>query len=180
MSEHQGDSARSQHPESLQSTLAKEDRTKRGKLVTSEVKEAQRRRDELLSELDGTIADLQNKHQWLDQRITRLREVREHLSYLPQLSDDKSTDVSARVEQLREAKQQLHEAHIELVKTARQEYTYGRQEEESVFSGLANRSITLRELTRIGLGLTWPLITALVLVGILISVVLIRLFNIPV
>lgn len=134
----------------LDALLRAEEQRTRNEALAHDLAEAERRRDELVERLDETIADLEKETAALGEQMASLRQRREALAALRLDLDASGRDLGA----LRSAKQQLHHTHIELVKLSR-------QRDRQPLGQAMFPSLSLGQLARVGLGLTWPVILAL-------------------
>jgi len=130
----------------LEALLRAEEQRTKHEALAHDLVEARRRRDELLEQLGDAIAGLEKDAAALGDRTALLQQRRESIRAL-ELSSEECRELSV----LRLAKQELHHAHLELVKLDRDS---GRRPDMSV----AVASLSLAQITRVGLGLTWPLL----------------------
>jgi hypothetical protein len=123
-----------------------------------EAAELERLRGELTGRLQEAVARLQQEQQTVQSRLEVLQRQMQNLAGLTPLSNTETE-----VEALRQWKRQVHGAHMELLKVERNQ-AEPRDERRLLMS------LTFGDLTRLGLGLTWPLIAALLLAAAIVGV----------
>ena len=117
--------------------------------ISADLAETYRRRDEVLSRLRDVLGALEREQEEIAGRLTLLQQKRDALESL-RASDGARADLST----LRQLRQEVQGTHIELVKIER-ERAEDREE------GFRLLSLTFGQLTRLGIGLSWPVIVAL-------------------
>lgn len=138
----------SNEPEDLEKILDKEDQKTRTVVRRRDVAETGRRREEVQRDLDEIVSSLDTEQQLVKEKLTRFSSLQAMLANLPE-------DVSQ--DRLMEVKQAIREAHMEMVKHHRENLS----REEQAGENLDWTSLTCGQLTKIGLGLAWPLILGL-------------------
>ena len=121
----------------------------KNKSVAEAFVEVQRRRKEVLRGVTEQIHAMENEQEELKSHLALLREKQTLLHGVDE-SAPETNDLAA----LRRIKQDVHETHMELLSCRQKKEVEGAMP-------LAIDSLTVRQLTRVGLALTWPLMVAL-------------------
>ncbi|MBN2451432.1 MAG: hypothetical protein JXR77_13655 [Lentisphaeria bacterium] len=138
--------------------LREEEESIRKQSAASAWIEVRRRRGEVLVELDRAIRFLEHRRQETEQMLRTLSHRRSAVTGI-----DVDRGGPPVLSELRRMKQDLHDAHVELTMFQRIE-----RGAASATAGLAD--MTLGELSRLGFGLFWPLILALLAAAAVIAV----------
>ena len=121
----------------------------KNKSVAEAFVEVQRRRKEVLRGVTEQIHAMENEQEELKSHLALLREKQTLLHGVDE-SAPETNDLAA----LRRIKQDVHETHMELLSCRRKKEVAGAMP-------LAIDSLTVSQLTRVGLALTWPLMVTL-------------------
>ena len=148
--------------------LQREQASLQAGLLRKEWDEYHRRRQEVLEQLEGTLASMGQERLQQDARLQMLAEIKSEIEgQVPESGNDLSTG------EFRTTRRLVENAHLELLKLEREELApphAGKAEPLEICS------LTLLQLTRLGLGLTWPVIAAVLLGAIIIAIALLIVF----
>jgi hypothetical protein len=138
-------------------------------VVKRDLTETKRRKKEMADMLDDAVTSVQQEAELLGQQSKLFAELKEELS---RLSDEELVP-----EELRDIKQKIQAAHVELTKFVR---STADTSASPVRRGAGDTthlpSLSFAQLTRIGLGVTWPLIAVIILAVIVIVFSMVSLF----
>jgi len=138
-------------PAEVDKLVRREEEEIRNESIADEAAELGRRRREVLDRLAEVAASIEQETDSLKARLEGFRQRQTALRELDEPAPGQ-TDPAA----LGRLRREVQEAHIELVKFDRERAI--EQDERSVLL-----SLTFGQLTRLGLGLTWPLLAGLLL-----------------
>ncbi len=130
--------------------------------IEDEAAELQKRHSEVMHELRDALAILQSDSARVSAQLELFKRQKDVLAALELGGHDLAL--------LRVAKREIQTTHIELVKFERERTARQQPAQESL------AHLSFRQLTRVGLGLTWPVILALLAGAGLIVATLMRLF----
>jgi hypothetical protein len=163
------ENAHARQKEELDRILRKEDRKTRETVVKRDLSETKRRKKEVANMLEEAIANVRHEAELLGKQSELFAQLRKELS---QLSDEEMAP-----EELRQIKQKIQTAHIELTKFVRNNNDAPVSPPGSGTSQHTHLpSLSFAQLTRIGLGLTWPLIAVVILAVVVVVASLVSLF----
>lgn len=148
----------------LNDILDREDERTREVVAERDAVETVRRREELLRDLSAIIRDLDMEASLVEEKLERFQGMREAVAAGPE---------GMPTERLGEVKKALRDAHMELVKHHRDSLAA-----ENVAAGIDWPSLSPGQLTKIGLGLGWPLLFGLVLGAAIVSATLVAVFGV--
>lgn len=152
----------------LESVLDREHNIVRSKAEEKSVAEIGRRRTEVADKLEEFTTELKQRHEALEKELAFCGELRNELQ-------QQSQEVTP--ENLSEMRRLVRQIDLELLKRQRQ--AYPSRESRPPDTSLPSMSgLNFVALTRIGLGLTWPLIVTLLLAALGLGIVLFSLFNV--
>lgn len=152
----------------LESVLDREHNIVRSKAEEKSVAEIDRRRAEVADKLEEFTTDLKQRHEALEKELAFCRDLRNELRR-------HSQDVTP--ENLREMRSLVRQIDLELLK--RQREVHSSEESRPSDTSVPDLSeLNFATLTRIGLGLTWPLIMTLLVAALVLGVVLFSLFSV--
>lgn len=146
----------------------REDDHLRAELMQEEVAEFGRRRQELRNQLHRDVSALEHGLADTEARLDFLKRLQRTLEQV-QVQD--TTPLTAT--EFRQARQELEQIRLELLKLERDKLE---ATPATSAPGLEIHSLTFGQLTRLGLGLTWPLILALLLAAAAVTVALLTVF----
>jgi hypothetical protein len=138
--------------------LRVEDETARGVVLRQEVAELNRLRREVQTELDRALATLTRQRDQAARQVTELSQVCEGLGAVPAALPDGVTSA-----EFRQARHVIQGVRMELLKHQRATTSAEGRPPPAFYS------LSFGQLTRLGLGLTWPLLVMLLLVGLMIA-----------
>jgi len=148
--------------------LQREQASLQAGLLRKEWDEYHRRRQEVLEQLEGTIASMGQERLHLDARFQMLVETKSEIEgQVPESGGELSPG------EFRTARRLVENAHLELLKLEREKLVpphFGK------VGHLEICSLSLAQLTRLGLGLTWPVIAAVLLGATIIAIALLIVF----
>lgn len=140
----------------LKPILKREDDHTRAQVYSRECQETERRRTEVIDQLDDRLHSL-------DKRRRQLEQARDAVAALPE---------KLAADQLRHAKRAVETAHLECVKEEQ------RDEEQRGRPGHQWQTMGFLKTAGIGLALTWPIVLALLVGAALIAFSVFAVFNI--
>ena len=153
----------------LQHVLRREDEELRSGLREKELEEFRRRQREVREQLTRAIQTLEHEQSLAQARLELLQRLESELAGLQSDADRPRTS-----DEFRSARRAVDQAYLELLKLERDEL------EETPARDHARvdiASLTFAQLTRIGLGLTWPVIIALLLAAAVVAIALLSVFG---
>lgn len=153
--------------EPLDEILKKEDHRTRQKVVARDTAETGRRREEIFRGLSEIVVNLEAERDLVREKLARFAELRKTIAALPE-------DVGA--ERLGEIKRAVREAHLELVKHHRE--SLSGDSGRGGGGGVDWVSLSMGQLTRIGFGLGWPVMVALLLAAALVAMAMAAVFGV--
>jgi hypothetical protein len=147
--------------QSLNELVTREEQELKRESIAQSWAEVRRRRGEVLIDIDRAI-------QVLGKRRTEAEEMLRTLSHRRQAVAEIDTDQPGEpgLDRLRRMKQDLHDAHVEL--TVFQRLDMGSSDAHR----MQMADLSLAELSRVGLGLFWPLVAGMVLAAVVLAVVM--------
>jgi hypothetical protein len=156
-------------PADLQHVLRREDEELRSGLREKELEEFRRRQREVGEQLTRAIQTLEHEQSLTQARLELLQRLEGELAGL---EADAAKPLAG--DQFRAARRAVDQAYLELLKLERDELEETPAHDHARFE---IASLTFAQLTRIGLGLTWPLILALLLAAAIVAVALLSVFG---
>ncbi len=147
------------------------ERKSRAAVLKREAAELERLRSDVASRCNRLRAELDGERARLDACSAELERIERELSGIPDSPPDPGSNAAA----LGTYRRGVEGARIELLKIET-ELTPSHRADQSPSLLPEIASLTLGQLTRIGFGLTWPLIAAIILGGLGVASVLIALF----
>ncbi len=144
----------------------REDDHLRAELMQEEVAEFRRRRQELRNQLHRDVSALEHGLADTEARLDFLKRLQRTLEQVQDTTPLTATE-------FRQARQELEQIRLELLKLERDKLE---ATPATSAPGLEIHSLTFGQLTRLGLGLTWPLVLALLLAAAAVTVALLTVF----
>ena len=151
-------------PKQLDHILKRESQHIHEQAKVNDLTEFERRRQETQKSLDQTIELLEAEQQDITQTRQRLQDILQRLNDFPENMDPSDWET------VRAAKRTAEEAHLEITRLVRNRDTDQ--------GGTANlQALPWTTLIRLGLNITWPLITTIVIATASIIITLLSLFK---
>ena len=155
--------------EHLESIRKREEKTLRGEALRQEAAEVVRRRHAAEEQVTVAITELETVRDRTKKRLEALEEARGRLAALPRIQPDRMDDAA-----LREARSVVGAVHVELARQQKE-----RRETAASRSGVPElTSLSFSQLTRLGLGLTWPLLVVGLVAAAIVAGALLAVFRV--
>jgi hypothetical protein len=149
--------------------LRREDETLRSGLREQAQEEFRRRQREVREQLTRAIQTLEHEQSLAQARLELLQHLEAELATL---QADAARPLTG--DEFRAARRAVDQAYLELLKLEREELEEAPARDHA---RLEVASLTFAQLTRLGLGLTWPLVLALLLAAGVVAVALLSVFG---
>ncbi len=147
--------------QSLEELVRQEEQELKRQSIAQSWAEVRRRRGEVLIDIDRAIHTLEKRRTEAEEMLRTLSHRREAVAAI-----DVEQPEEPSLDQLRRMKQDLHDAQVELTVFQRLD------RDASTPHGMGLADLGFADLSRIGLGLFWPVVAGLVVAAVLLAVVL--------
>ncbi|MFO7821186.1 MAG: hypothetical protein R6V56_03900 [Lentisphaeria bacterium] len=151
----------------LDSLVEREHKAIRGKAEERNMQEIDKRRREIKQKLEEFLADLDGRRKSLDKEVTFCRELQAELNrHMNPVTPHNAGDIRRLVKQI----------DLEMLKLQNSS-SQSQDARQPLQKPLSVLDLGFWQLTKIGLGFTWPLIVTLLAVAFVISLVLLNVFS---
>lgn len=164
---HGGGEAAAEQPAAIEPILDREHKAAREKAEGRNLIEVARRRNEVEEKLNEFAADLERREQETHREIELCRELANKLRAMP---------VEVTRENVSEVRRLVRQADLELLKRERDQTEAEPRARDHAAATLP--SLTFMQLTRLGLGMTWPLLLGILIAALFVGGCLLAVFRV--